>query len=238
VRQALLYALDRDRLVLDVLRGQGARADSPIPPASWAHAPSLTRYDADSSLAGLLLDEAGWTLNEDGVRQKDGQALSFTLLTNSDPVRAAAAEAIAGTWNRIGLQVRVSVIGVTALVRDHIEPRDYEAAIWARVPAVDPDPYLQWHSSQRTGKGANLAGFSNEQVDAILEEARLGSTAQRREQYAEFQELFAQEVPAIPLYVSTATYVQQAALQGMRISLLADPGDRFWQVQEWFLRTR
>ena len=48
VRQALLYALDRDAIVNDVLRGQAVRADSPIAPASWAYSASLTRYDANT----------------------------------------------------------------------------------------------------------------------------------------------------------------------------------------------
>ena len=106
------------------------------------------------------------------------------------------------------------------------------------MPGEDPDPYEQWHSSQATGSGANLTGFNNARVDAILEEARTVSQPKRKQLYQEFQEVFAQEVPAIPLYVSTAAYAQAADLQGVRVALLTEPGNRFWQVQEWYLRTR
>ncbi len=238
VRQALLYALDRDQIVVDAADGAGVKAESPIPPTSWAYSPSLTRYETDPNLAGLLLDDAGWTLGDDGVRRKDGKALAFTLTTNPDPVRVAVAEAVAAAWNRLGLQVSVTTAGVSELVRKHLEPRDYEATLWARVPSADPDPYEQWHSSQATGSGANLTGFSDARVDAILEQARTATQSKRKELYNEFQELFAQEVPAIPLYVSTAAYAQEKDLQGVRVALLTEPGDRFWQVQEWFLRTR
>jgi peptide/nickel transport system substrate-binding protein len=238
VRQALLYALDRDALIFDALDGQAARAESPIPPTSWAYSPSLTRYETDAKLAGLLLDEAGWLREADGVRRKDGAPLSFTLTTNPDPVRVAVAEATASSWNAIGLQVNVSTIGVSELVRNRLEPRDYEATIWARIAGADPDPYEQWHSSQATGESANLTSFSDPRVDVILEQARTVSQPRRKELYFEFQELFAQEVPAIPLYVSTAAYVQETNLQGVRVALLTEPGNRFWQVQEWYLQTR
>ena len=238
VRQALLYALDRDALIFDALDGQGVRADSPIPPASWAYSPSLTRYGTDPKQAALLLDDAGWLRDSDGVRRKAGVALAFTLITNTDPVRVALAQEIADAWNQIGLQVTVSSVGVSELVRKRLEPGDYDASIWARVPSADPDPYEQWSSSQTASKGANLTNFSDSRVDAILEEARTATQSRRKELYFEFQELFAQEVPAIPLYVSTASYIQESDLQGVRIARLTEPGDRFWQVQEWYLRTR
>ena len=238
VRQALFYGLDRDGLILEAVGGGAVRADSPIPPASWAYSPSLTRYEPDENLAGLLLDEAGWRLDGDGVRRKDGVALGFTLTINPDPVRVAVAEGVAAAWNRLGLQVKVSTVGLTELVRNRLEPRDYEATIWTRPPGEDPDPYEQWHSSSATGMGANLAGLTSGRVDAILEEARVIPQPERRRLYGEFQELFAQEVPAIPLFVSTEAYVQWAELQGVRVARMASPGERFWQVQEWYLHTR
>jgi peptide/nickel transport system substrate-binding protein len=238
VRQALLYALDRDDLILGALRGEAARADSPVPPTSWAYSPSLTRYEPDASVAALLLEEAGWRLEADGVRRKDGVVFGFTITVTPDPVRVAVAEQMAAAWNRLGLNVSVSAVGVTDLVRNQLEPRDYEATIWSHSASYDPDPYDEWHSAGAAGEGGNLSAFAEPRVDALLEEARTATQPRRKELYGEFQELFAQELPAIPLYVSTAAYVQQSALQGVRIALVTAPGDRFWQVQEWFLRTR
>jgi peptide/nickel transport system substrate-binding protein len=238
VRQALLYALDRDEILYAALKGEAAKAESPIPPTSWAYSPSLSRYETDVRLAALLLDEAGWRLEADGVRRKDGVVLGFTVSVNPDPVRVAVAEQVAAAWNRLGLLVSVSTVGLTELVRNQLEPRSYEATIWSQGPVIDPDPYEAWHSANAAGEGANLAAFADTRFDAILEEARTATHSQRKTLYTEFQELFAQEVPAIPLYVSTAVYAQQSALQGVRVALLTEPGDRFWQVQEWFLRVK
>jgi peptide/nickel transport system substrate-binding protein len=68
----------------------------------------------------------------------------------------------------------------------------------------------------------------------VLDEARGPvSQSKRKELYAQFQELFAQDVPALPLYAPTAVYVQTATLQGVNVGLLMDSGSRFWQVQDW-----
>ena len=238
VRQALLYAVDRDALVKDVLGGNAIRTDSPLPPASWAYAPTLTRYEPDAHQAGLLLDDAGWKLTDGGVRFKDGKALAFKLSTSTDPVHLAVAQTIAAAWNSIGAQVSVEAVGETDLVRSVLEPRNYEAVLFTQQHGSDPDPYPEWHSSEATGSRGNIGAWRDPRVDTTLEEARAAPQPQRKELYATFQDLFAQEVPAIPLYTSTALYVQDAALQGVRVQLLINPGDRFWQVQEWFLKTR
>jgi peptide/nickel transport system substrate-binding protein len=238
LRQALLYAIDRDSLIRDVLRGQADRADSPIAPGSWAYSPSLTRYGFDPEQADLLLNEAGWLRGEDGVRRKNGEALAFTLTTGPDPVRVAVAQRVADDWNDLGAQVTVDSSGLTELVRDTIEQRAYQALLFVDAAQPDPDPYAMWHSSNRGGQGANLAQFSDARVDELLTEARSAPLTRRKELYDEFQEIFAQEVPSIPLYVSRALYVQDTDVSGVRIGRLAEPGDRFWQVQEWFLKTR
>ena len=239
VRQALLYALDRDQIVAETLAGQVAAADSPLPPGSWPYSPALARYDFDPGLAGLLLDEAGWRLTSRGVRSDGRTDLELTLATNSDPVRVAVAEEISKRWAAVGVKANVSAIGATSLVRDLLEPRSYEAALFAYHGGVDPDPYPAWHSTQTSKGGRNLSSLNDTRVDRILEDARLAASPARRfDLYREFQEIFAQEVPALPLYASTVIYVQKASVRGARLGYFEDPGSRFWQVQDWHVKTR
>jgi peptide/nickel transport system substrate-binding protein len=238
VRQALLYAIDRDA-ILESLPGQAARADSPLPPGTWAYQAAFERYRHDPALAGLLLDEAGWRRSATGVRIKDGRELAFTLATNSDPVRLAVATELARLWGEAGFKVTVEAGGVTALVRDLLEPRAFEAALFAYQLDSDPDPYPVWHSSQATSRGRNLATFQDEKADRLLEDARLtASISRRRDLYAEFQAYFAQEAPFIPLYSESPLYVQRASVRGVDVGFLDDAGSRFWQVQQWHVKTR
>ncbi len=235
IRQALLYGLDRETMLGDLVEGQATVAQSPIVPGSWAYAPALERYDPDDKQAGLLLDDAGWPLGGDGVRRKDGQPLTFAITTTPDPGNFAAAQAVAAEWNELGAQVHIVSIGTTTLVRDLLDARQYEALLLTQSPAADPDPFAQWHSPSEDNSGANVSGLADRRIDTLLDEGRAATYPRRKELYESFQELFAQEVPAIPLYASTAYYVQSSTVHGVRAGLLSQPGDRFWQVQEWFL---
>ena len=85
VRQAMLYALDRDLIVDVVLNGLGIRADGIYPPPSHVYAPDrvTTIYNHDPDRARSLLDEAGWIATDgDGVRAKDGVKFRTDILYN------------------------------------------------------------------------------------------------------------------------------------------------------------
>jgi peptide/nickel transport system substrate-binding protein len=239
VRQALTYAIDRDALVGDALAGQFARADSPLAPGTWAADTALARYGADASVATALLTEAGWVPGPGGVRTKDGQPLSFTMATNNDPVRVAVAQAIADRWKAIGVDVTVQAGGATTLVRDLLEPRSYQAVLFAYQAGADPDPFAAWHSSQTGRDGRNVSLLRDQRFDRLLEDARATpDQARRADLYRQFQELFAQEMPAIPLYSSVSLYVQKKSVKGTRVGYLDNAGARFWQVQDWYVKTK
>jgi peptide/nickel transport system substrate-binding protein len=239
VRQALTYALDRDGLVQEELAGQSPKAASPLAEGTWAFTPSLDRYGTDPKVAAALLDDAGWHVAAGGVRSNGVRTLSFSLATNSDPVRVAVAQALAARWKDIGVEVKVEAGGTTTLVRDLLEPRAYQAALFAYRADVDPDPYPAWHSSQTGQGGRNISSLTDPRFDKLLEDARQSpDPARRTDLYHQFQELFAQEVPAIPLYASASLYVQRSVVQGVRVGYLDNPGARFWQVQDWYLKTR
>jgi peptide/nickel transport system substrate-binding protein len=239
VRQALLYALDRSALAEGPLAGHAVPAESPIVENTWAYSSAFRRYETDARLAGLLLDEAGWKMTERGVRSDGARELTVTLSTNNDPIRVAVTEAVAKRWDAIGVKTRVEVLGATDLLRDLLEPRDYEAVIFAYHTESDPDPYLAWHSTQIGLTGRNLSSLQDGRIDRVLEEARLtASLGRRAELYADFQALFGEELPALPLYASSWTYVHSTSLRGVRLGYFDNAGSRFWQVQEWHLKVR
>jgi peptide/nickel transport system substrate-binding protein len=236
VRQALAYATDRYDIITKLLEDQAVRADSPIPAGTWAYYPALDRYGFDPAQAARLLDEAGWLLNPTGVREKDGQEMRFTLVTNEEEERIAVAEEMARSWSQVGVQATVSTQRATNLLRDTLMPRKFEAALYGFDSGLDPDPYPTWHSTQIEGGKGNLAGFVNANADSVLEEARQESDSQRRTAlYREFQEVFAQELPSLPLFHRTFTYVVDKRLQGVEVGVLFDSGSRFSLVRQWHL---
>lgn len=245
VRQALFYATNRQKIVDDLMQGQGIPGIGPILPNSWAFDPAIKKYPYDVPRAIELLEKAGWKdANDDGVREKDNQPLAFTLVTNADePTRGRIAQQLASDWKRIGAQVKVQVLPAAQVVEQALRPRSFDAVLYgfSQLPA-DPDPYSLWHSSQtpdRSSGGQNYSGWQNAQVDQILQEARRTTdTSRRADLYREFQTLFMDEVPALILYYPVYTYGVDKRLHAVQLSPLLEPSDRFRNISQWYIKTR
>jgi len=239
VRRALYFALDRAALSAGDLSGETQMTNSPLPPGTWAYSGALGRLGPDAVRSAALLDDAGYRLDGAGVRRRAGAALSVELTTSDDPVRTALANEIAHCWQALGLQAKVTPATTTALTRETLPSRAFEALLFSYRAEPDPDPYPIWYSSEAGRHGGNLAAFGNSRADRLLEDGRAAVTPEKRAAvYRDFQDLFAEEMPAIPLFSSTALYAQKASVQGARPGYVSSPGARFWQVQDWYLRTR
>lgn len=240
VRQALYYAIDRQGLIDDLLDGQGVVAHSPIPATNWAHSQEVRQYTFDLARARQLLEEAGWVdSNGDGIRDKGGYSLSFILLANDDPLRQAMVERISGQWREIGVQAIPQTISFAGLVSDFLVPRRFDAALVSWNISGDPDPYPLWHSAQAEGGNQNYAGWRNERVDELLIEARTTVDGERRRAiYASFQQIFAEELPALPLYYPVYTYGVSTRVKNVQVGNLNTPADRFDTFPEWYIVSR
>jgi len=235
VRQALLYALDRQGLIDTTLHGQGVVAHTPILPGTWAYDAEASRYDYDPEHARQLLDEAGWADSDgDGVRDRDGEKLAFILLGDNQ----AMIEAIATAWAQIGVQVAAQNVTLPGLTSDFLAPRTFDAALVHWELAGDPDPYPLWHSTQ-IQDGQNYAGWDDAAADAAIEQARaITDRAVRREHYVQFQRLFADEAPALLLYHPVYTYGVRDKVHAVQLAPLNSPADRFRNIADWYIVTK
>lgn len=240
VRQALLYALDRESLVNEALHGQGVVAHSLLTPENWAFNPEIPQHGYLPDEARRLLDAAGWVDgNGDGVREKDGQPLRFVLLVRDDNLNRALGAKLAADWAAVGVVADVTPVSFAGMVSDFLAPRTFEVALTSWAQVGDPDPYTQWHSSQTTGSGQNYAGWSNPEADALMEEARRTTDQNvRRELYGQFQAIFADELPALPLYYPVYTYGVSSRVNNVQIGSLNDPSERFRSFADWYIDSR
>jgi peptide/nickel transport system substrate-binding protein len=240
VRQALYHGLDRQRLINEVAAGQGIIAHSLLLPENWAYNPHVKQYDYNPELAERLLTEAGWVDGDgDGIREKDGQALRFLLYANDDPARLALIEQIATQWRAIGVEAVPTPVSFAGLVADFLNPRRFDAALIGWELTGDPDPYPLWHSTQAAGGGQNYSGWANTEADALLEQARaITGEEERRALYARFQEIFAEEAPALLLYYPVFTYGVNSRVNNVQIGSLNQPPERFATFADWYIRTR
>ena len=235
VRRALLYALDRQALIDEALNGRGLGANGPIRPWSWAYDSRLPPVTYDPAQAQALLAEANWLDTDgDGIRDKNGHPLQFTLLTGEDLARLG--RAMAEQWARQGIAVKVETLG--AGLSDRLRARDFQAVLVELLLSGDPDPYPLWHQTQIKG-GQNYGGWDNRQVSEALEQARyVTDQNQRKGFYAQFQRIFAEETPALIISYPVYTYAVDKSVHNVQIGPMVSPSDRFRNIADWYLRTR
>lgn len=240
IRHALMLGLNRQGMVDTILQGQAIVADSPILPDTWAYYTGIAHTPFDADTAGQMLKAAGYVIPVNGsVRTKDKTALSFTLVYPDDDLHTRLAQTIQANWAAIGVEAKIQPASYASLLKDYLTPRSYQAALvdldFTR--SYDPDPYPFWHQAEATG-GQNYSQWDNRTASEYLEEARVTADQNiRLRLYRNFQVVFSQELPALPLYYPVYTYSVDVRVQGVQLAPLYEPSDRFNNVSDWYLVT-
>jgi len=239
VRQAIATAIDRGRVLQVAADGRGTVADEFVPQSSWAYVRDVTRYQYSQADAKALLDAADWKDHDgDGIRDKGGQMLAFTITTSDETPRKLAAMQIQNDLNAVGMSVQLRTMPFGELVDSAARQRSFDALLVEIAVSGDPDPYSFFHSTEVNDPGHNFSGFSTLPIDRNLEAARRTfDEAARRELYAPVFQIISNEVPVVFLYFSDYLYAQSRVVQGLRIAPLTDPRERFWNVEDWYVRT-
>ena len=239
VRKAVSLALDRTAIVRLGAGGQGLPARGPLVAGTWVEGSALPELVHDPAMAGRVLDEAGWRRGPDGVRERAGQRLSFTIITDNDPRRVSVMEESIRELRAVGIDASPSAAGFTGLIQDFLVPRRFQAIIYGLDGGYDPDAYPVWHSSQIKEDGFNFASLADRQIDDVLERARVaGDRADRVDLYRDFAALFLEKMPSVPLYHPLYTYVLDPRVRQVQPSVLFEPASRFLNVHEWYLRPK
>src|SRR5438445_235631 len=240
VRQAIATAIDRGRVLRLAADGRGTVADEFVPNSSWAYVKDVTRYTFSTEDAAALLDQADWKDHDaDGIRDKGGQKLAFTISTPDEPARTAAATEIQRDLNAVGMSVTVKSMPFGQLVDSVARQRSFDALLVEIAVAGEPDPYTFFHSTEVNDHGHNFSGFSTLPIDPNLEAVRRTfGVAARVELHAPVFQAISKEVPVVFLYFSDYLYAQSRLVQGLRIAPLTDPRERFWNVEDWYVRTQ
>ncbi|MCH8748468.1 hypothetical protein IH781_01830 [Patescibacteria group bacterium] len=235
VRNALAQATDRTAIVAEALGGQGEELHLPIPPGVFAFNNELELPSYDPEAARQNLEEAGWQDTDgDGIREKDGTALRFTITTTDWPEYIRTAEAIQRQWTAIGVDAQIEHVGAGTIQQSIIRPRDYDILLFGQILSAQPDPYPFWHSTQTRSPGLNFALFKNQEVDKLLEEARKTiDIEKRRELYGDFQGYILDLKPALILYRPYYLFAATKDIRGITAQYAARTADRFNDIEKW-----
>lgn len=245
VREAMNLAVDRNKIINEVLAGYAKPTISPIPPGTFGSIEDIEEITATTSkdLASTTLKEAGWKLNEEeNIRIKKTKTgtreLKFSMATSNTSDLVRTAELLKNMWGELGIQIDLKIFEISDLNQQVIRPREYDILLFGEIVGRDPDPFAFWHSSQINDPGLNIALYTNTTVDKLLEEARTEfDEEKRKEKYIEFQKEVIEETPAIFLYSPLFLYVTGDKLEGFETENITIPSERFARIHKWYLRT-
>lgn len=236
VRQALVHAIDRQKVIDDIFSGAAVLATSNFSPALgiWFNGETVKSYDYNPETAAALLDEAGWTLGGDGVREKDGEKLSFVCtVIAGDQARRPEAEVVQQYLAEVGVDMQIEEAPVAAIL-EGMRSGDLQASLFNWTyggDSNDPD------SSQTlaTSGGNNFNSFSNARVDELLAAGLVEPNVEARQAiYNELQEIIFEEVPMIPMMFWDIYTIFSKRLQGLPTEVLSSD-QVYFTARNWWI---
>ena len=238
VRQAISYGLDTGavRLAADV---PVLPSDSPLLANQLGYDKTLTQKTGSPEQAAKLLDEAGWKLNDKGIRVKDGKELNLTITTQSNRTYESVAKNIKEQLALIGVNVEILVLKDNEL-QSALAVHDYDSLLYGISLGPDPDVFAYWHSSQadlRSPSHLNFSEFKSPAADKALEAGRTRSDpATRAIKYRPFLDAWSKEAPAVALYQPRFLYVVREPLANFNPVRMNTGTDRYNEVNQWMIR--
>lgn len=235
VRQAMLYALDRESIVENILLGYAEVAQGTQPVVSYAYAPDqiTTKYTFDPEKAKALLAEAGWADSDgDGVLDKDGVALAFELLYNSgSPSTEQLVAYMQDAWKTVGIDATPKALEFPALIEATTTNLDWDVALYG----------FQWDASflqdimfgcDQYQVGFNDMKYCNPKEDELNDQAKLTFDEDaRRELLIAASNIINDEQPITVMHFSQGHLAFISALQNYFPSTWGNDWTQLWIQQ-------
>jgi peptide/nickel transport system substrate-binding protein len=209
-------------------------AASSVSPLDWVYDKTLETVPYDPKAAADLLDQAGWTVGEDGIRQRDGVRLSIDLQTTAgNRTRERVEQVIQAQWKALGIEVVIRNLPPRVLFGDVLDQRKFTGlALFAWISAPENPPRSTLHceeipSAENGWRGQNYTGYCNPQMDRLIDAVELELDERKRaEIWWQIQQLYAHDLPALPLYFRAEAYLLPQWLEGVRPYELFQPQGR------------
>jgi peptide/nickel transport system substrate-binding protein len=245
VRQALSMAIDRQALV-DVGYGAGGAPTCNIIPAPAAWASDNTAcLKQDLEGAKALLDEAGWKVGADGIREKDGKKLHILYQTTVNPVRQDFQALIKDWWTSIGVDVELKAIDPSVFFGGDAGSPDTFQKFYADVEmyannsdSPDPEAYLAQYqcshapSPANQWQGDNINRFCDPAYDKLFAELQTTTDIAKRQEIAKTLNnmVTVDSMIVVPLVHRGTLSAHSNGLAGVKINAW---DSELWNVADW-----
>ncbi|MEE0451044.1 ABC transporter substrate-binding protein [Peptacetobacter sp.] len=242
VRQAIMYAIDRQSILDNIVEGRGTVVNAPLLPSSWAYPEEseLEQYKYNAEKAKSLLKEAGWE-DKDGdgvVENANGEKLELTIdCQNDHEVRQKTATAIQESLKAIGISVEIDTMEYSALMDKAVANHDFDLYMMGNTLSLDPDPKPMWDSSAISNEpgviGYNIVAYNNPETDKLIEEGNATlDQNERKSIYGEFAKILNRDVPEAYLFCQNVERVYNPNLEGYKPSTF----NEFYNVHNWVIK--
>lgn len=223
VRQALTMTIDRQRIIQENLHGMGIEITGTFYRYSPSYDDSIPTWPHDVQKAKRMLEEEGWyDSTGSGVIDKliDGKRTPFSFSLTyyvKNPTAKSICDYIATAFKEIGIDCRLNGVDIADLSAV-FDDKGFDALFLAWSLGTPPeDPRQLWHSAGAKEKGSsNMTGFSNPEVDAIIDELDYEYDPERRKVlYYRFDAIINEEQPYTFLYTPKAAFLYRQYVQNV-----------------------
>ena len=216
VRQAMLYAIDRQQILEELLNGHGEIVDGFLSSASPFYDDSFTPVSYDPEKAKALLEEAGW----------DGSQTIRFYVNSGDSTFVNAASIIAAEWAAVGIKAEIQTVDFATLM-SVAGTEDYDVlAVQYTYAPVDPYPDVAW----LLGGEGSWTGYSDDTLNDALTKSQLTSDPEEtKELFSVVDKKVQEDVPMFSAYVISAQGAVSKRITGAAPSVYGFFND----VQNW-----
>jgi len=239
-RQALVQATNRAQIVARLYENRQPVAHTTVNPLDGMHDDAVRQWPFDPAAAAALLTEAGWTPGPDGIRRNAaGDRLTLELMTTAgNRSREQVQQVLQGMWRQAGIEARIRNEPPRVFFGETVSRRRFTgAALFAWISSPENVPRSTLHSdeiptAERNWSGQNYTGFRNAEMDALLEALPIELDRERRRAlWHRLQAIYAEELPAIPLWFRSDAHVWPLWLEGVRPTGHLTPSSNW--VEQW-----
>jgi peptide/nickel transport system substrate-binding protein len=231
VRRAMTMLIDRAQILEKIRFGLGTTVSGPFYVNGSDYDQGIGPWPFDPAAARKLLDEAGWSDHDrDGLRDKDGTPFRFEFLISAGSQFAEQlATLLKESLAREGIEMNIRKLE-WAVFTQFLDERNYDAITLAWSLSVEEDPYQLWHSSQTVKGGSNHTGFTNAEVDKIIEAGRVEFDKPTRvAMYRRMHAILHEEQPYTFLFCNPSLVIFDARFRDVRLYPLG------LDFQEWYV---
>ena len=229
VRQALMYAMNRIDLTNALFEGRQIPAThfiATMDPWYTVDPEFSVNYSYSKEKANKLLDEAGWKMGTDGFRTKNGEQLTFTIISTSEnKTRELVEQFLKDQWKQIGVNLEIKNEPARVFFGETVRKAKYPAmAMYALVSSSENIPRSILHSvsipSEKNGwSGQNTYSWRNAKVDAAIDELKGEFDASKRLTLIhKILKEYTTELPSLPLYYRSDVAVSPKSLKGFQLT--------------------